>query len=60
MTDKEWYTRIEAAAYLKVSPQTLANWALDEAIKLPYYKAGKKVQYKKADLDAFLEKCKVE
>ncbi len=60
MTDKEWYTRIEAAAYLNVSPQTLANWALDETITLPYYKAGKKVQYKKADLDVFLEKCKVQ
>ena len=60
MTDKEWYTRREAAEYLKVSAQTLANWAVDESITLPYYKVGKKVQYRKSDLDEFLEKCKVE
>ena len=57
--DDEWLTRKEAAEFLGMSHHTLANWALDENISLAYYKVGKRVRYKKSDLIAFQELCKV-
>lgn len=57
--DDEWLTRKEAAKFLGMSHHTLANWALDDSISLPYYKVGKMVRYKKSDLIAFQELCKV-
>ncbi|MBE8597006.1 helix-turn-helix domain-containing protein [Xenorhabdus sp. BG5] len=47
-------TRAEAAAYLGVTSQTLANWASTGKEKIPYHKIGRKVIYFKSDLDNYL------
>ncbi|MEB7539735.1 helix-turn-helix domain-containing protein [Pantoea anthophila] len=47
-------TRSEAASYLGVTPQTLANWASTGKVQIPHYKVGRKVIYFQSDLDAYL------
>ncbi|HHS9960212.1 helix-turn-helix domain-containing protein [Klebsiella quasipneumoniae] len=47
-------TRPEAAEYLGVTPQTLANWAHTGKVKIPHHKIGRKVIYFRSDLDTFL------
>jgi excisionase family DNA binding protein len=56
---KEMLTRKEAAHYLRVSVQTLNNWAGRKEKFIPYYKVGKESQYKISDLNAFIEKCRI-
>ena len=48
-------TRTEAAEYLGVSPGTLANWASTKRQRIPYVKAGKRVTYRRRDLDRWLD-----
>ncbi|CAJ0776271.1 helix-turn-helix domain-containing protein [Ralstonia chuxiongensis] len=48
--------RLEAATYLGLKPQTLANWAVTRAHNLPYVKVGRNVRYRKQDLDAFIQR----
>lgn len=50
----ERLTRAEAAVYLGVETQTLANWAHTGKVKIPHHKVGRKVIYMKTDLDFFL------
>lgn len=50
----ERFTRAEAAVYLGVETQTLANWAHTGKVKIPHHKVGRKVIYMKSDLDSFL------
>ncbi|MDX7989439.1 helix-turn-helix domain-containing protein [Xenorhabdus sp. 12] len=50
----EKFTRAEAAVYLGVTPQTLANWAHTGKERIPYHKVGRKVIYFKSDLDGYL------
>lgn len=45
----------EAAKYLGVSPGTLEVWRATKRYNLPYIKVGRLIQYRKSDLDAFLE-----
>lgn len=52
-------TREQAAAYLNIAPKTLANWASNGKVQIPYSKLGKLVRYRVADLDAFLESQKM-
>lgn len=47
-------TRVQAAQYLGVTPQTLAIWACTRRYNLPFVKVGRLVKYRKADLEAFL------
>lgn len=47
-------TRREAAAYLRVSPSTLAVWSCTKRYNLPYVKVGRLVQYQLSDLDQFI------
>lgn len=48
-------TRSEAAKELCVSPQTLANWASNGRVKIPFHKIGsRKVFYFKSDIDAYI------
>ena len=49
-------SRREAAAYLGLSEQTLAIWKCTKRYDLPYVKIGRLIKYRKADLDAFIEK----
>lgn len=46
--------RQEAATYLRLKPQTLANWVVTRAHNLPHVKIGRRVMYRLADLDAFV------
>ncbi|EJB6972352.1 helix-turn-helix domain-containing protein [Enterobacter hormaechei] len=50
----ERLTRAEAAAYLGVNSQTLANWAHTGKVEIPHHKVGRKVIYMKSDLDRYL------
>ncbi|XEH22937.1 helix-turn-helix domain-containing protein [Edwardsiella tarda] len=50
----ERLTRAEAAVYLGVNSQTLANWAHTGKVAIPHHKVGRKVIYMKSDLDCFL------
>lgn len=49
-------SRREAAAYLGLSEQTLAIWKCAGRYDLPYVKIGRLIKYRKADLDAFIER----
>jgi len=49
-------SRKEAAAYLGLSEQTLAIWKCTGRYNLPYVNVGRLVKYRKADLDAFIER----
>jgi excisionase family DNA binding protein len=50
-----WLTTEEAAAYLRVHPETLRNWARKSVI--PAAKLGNRggFRFKRGDLDRFLE-----
>jgi excisionase family DNA binding protein len=50
----ERLTRAEAADYLGVNTQTLANWAHTGKVAIPHHKVGRKVIYMKSDLDNYL------
>lgn len=52
----ELFTRPEAAAYLRVKPETLAAWAHHRRYPLPFVKLGRRVVYKKTDLDQFIDR----
>ena len=47
--------RKDAARYLGVKPQTLANWFSSQRYALPIVKVGRKVMYQESDLNAFIE-----
>lgn len=47
-------TRKEAAAYLGVTPETLAVWASTRRYPLRFVKIGRLSKYRKSDLDAFI------
>ena len=49
-------TRKEASEYLGVTERTLAVWASVKRYNLPYVKVGRLVKYRRADLDAFIER----
>lgn len=44
----------EAAAYLGIKPATLASWRSSGRRKIPYLKIGRRVVYRRSDLDAWL------
>ena len=48
-------TATEAAEYLGVTAGTLAVWRSVGRYEIPFIKVGRLVQYKKSDLDAWLE-----
>lgn len=53
----ERLTREEAAEYLGLdSPRTLANWAWSGRHGIPYVRIGRKIFYRKSDLDAFIDR----
>ena len=45
---------IEAAAYIGVSPASLAVWRSVKRYPLSFVKIGSRVKYRKSDLDAFI------
>jgi len=46
----------EAAAILRVSTGTLAVWRCTQRYPLRFIKIGRSVRYRRADVDAFIEK----
>jgi excisionase family DNA binding protein len=48
-------SRDEAAAYLGVSPKTLATWHCRKRYALPVVKLGRSVKYRVSDLEKFIE-----
>lgn len=43
-----------AARYLGVSPATLATWRCTNEVRVPFVRLGRRVAYRRIDLDAFL------
>jgi excisionase family DNA binding protein len=56
----ELLNREQAAEYIGVSYGTLANWDSTKRFKIPRYKIGRLIRYKKEDLDNWLEQQKVD
>nr|WP_314264304.1 helix-turn-helix domain-containing protein [uncultured Moellerella sp.] len=53
-------SRKEAAHELCISPQTLANWASNGKVDIPYHKIGKrKVFYYKSDIDSYIASTRI-
>lgn len=52
-------TREEASAYLRVPLGTLDNWRSNRVVRLPFYKVGGRVFYRRPELDDFLKRCRV-
>lgn len=55
----DFLDRKQAAEYLGVKFNTLTSW-VSQKKGPPFYKTGKAVRYKVEDLNAFLEKYRVE
>ncbi len=50
----ELMSRIDAAAYLGIKPQTLAVWSCNRRYGIPMIKIGRLAKYRRSDLDAFI------
>lgn len=50
----------EAAEYLAIQPNTLRIWKCTGRYSIPYVRVGRLIKYYQADLDAFLERRRVE
>ena len=48
-------TSEQAATFLQLHPNTLANWRSSRRVELPYVKVGGAVRYREADLLEFLQ-----
>lgn len=46
---------IQAASFIDVTPGTLSVWRSTGRYNLPFIKVGRKVRYRRADLEAWLE-----
>lgn len=47
-------TEKETAAYLRIKPRQLFNWRLDGLV--PYMRIGRAIRYRRAAIDAALER----
>jgi excisionase family DNA binding protein len=54
-TDDRLLNSREAARYLGLEPGTLSIWRCTKRYPLSYVKIGRKVMYRKSDVDAFIE-----
>ncbi|MFT4563807.1 MAG: excisionase family DNA binding protein [Gammaproteobacteria bacterium] len=54
--DLERLNRPEAARYLGVSVNTLEVWASTGRYELPFVRIGRRVFYRRSDLDAFIDR----
>lgn len=57
---REIMSRKEAADYLGISESTMANWACTKKYHIPYFRVGRKVKYRRQDLDEFMENNRVD
>lgn len=51
-------SRKQAAAYLGIAEQTLANDAVTGSLSVPFYKVGSRAIYSKSELDEWLSERK--
>jgi excisionase family DNA binding protein len=49
----------QAAEYLGVTVGTLEVWRCSKRYQIPYYKTGRLVEYRRSDLDSWLESRRV-
>ena len=56
MDDDKLLSNEEAAAYLGIKTNTLTIWRTTKRFEIPYIQIGRKIRYKKSDLDKFLNK----
>jgi excisionase family DNA binding protein len=55
--DQDRLTRTQAAEYLGLrNADTLAVWATTKRYNLPFVRIGRKVYYRRSDLDKFIER----
>ncbi len=54
--DIDRLTRPEAAQYLGVSVNTLESWACYGRYDLPFVRIGRRVFYRRTDLDRFIDR----
>lgn len=47
--------RNEAAEFMRLAPGTLANWQCTQKRKIPCFKLGKRIFYRKPDLLKWIE-----
>jgi excisionase family DNA binding protein len=52
MTESALLTIAEAASLLRLKPSTIRDWVLRR--RLPYYKVGRLVRIRRADVDALI------
>lgn len=52
-------TTAEAAAYIRKSESTLKTWRCTKEQQIPFYRSGRNIYYRKADLDDWLESQRV-
>jgi excisionase family DNA binding protein len=50
----------DAASFLGVKVDTLASWRCTKAHRIPYYKVGRLVYYRRHDLESFLDSCVID
>lgn len=50
-------TEAEVCAYLRIRPRQLYTWRLEGLV--PYFKIGKALRFRKADIDAALNKLRI-
>lgn len=55
----ERLTRVQAAEYLGLKPNTLAIDAMKRHLGVPFYHVGRKVFYRRSELDAWLTSHRV-
>lgn len=56
----EWLSDNEANAYAGYKDGVLRVKRCNGSSPIPYYKLGKSVRYKKSDLDAYIESCRID
>ena len=56
--DVQWMSTAEAAKRLGITPRTLYRF-IDEG-QLPAYRFGRVIRLKKAEVDGFIETCRIE
>ena len=54
MDDDKLLSNEEAADYLGIKTNTLTIWRTTKRFEIPYIQIGRKIKYKKSDLDKFL------
>lgn len=57
-TDVRWLSTAEAAKRLGITPRTLYRF-IDEG-QLPAYRFGRVIRLKEAEVDQFIEHCRIE